>query len=479
MRIQNSGEALKVLLMETSGTSENYVALSHCWGDPKNATGKVPKTEKNDLDVYKSTGIPISTLTKTFQEAIDITQKLGVEYIWIDSLCIVQNDREDWRIESQKMGDIYGNAYLVIAATHAENGAYGLHRERISRRFEVVTPTGQTIKAQVFEKAHHDVWKKGEQFGYAAELPLFSRAWAFQERLLARRVVHYTPTELVWECSTCIDCECGDLRNPNTAWPEFGIGKNMKTRYGEVVTDSNIARLEFWHVICAQYSARKLTYPTDRLPALSSVAKRIDMPDVLGRYLAGIWECNLPKGLFWWSEFTNSALHPPAIKTHWRDKTHQIPTWSWLSIEGRVSTWGMIEACLIVVRVVVISYTVSSNDDYGTCEEGIITLEGVGVPIEVVDAKRSGGPSDKEVRLIGEEHSVDFYTDENPFEYSEQDSKTGELLAFLFGYTNMHSQAMILKQVPGTNNRYERLGIANPCPHGWFAGQTTREIELV
>jgi len=127
------------------------------------------------------------------------------------------------------MRSIYGNAHLVIAATLAKDGEHGLYCERAQHRIEFQTSAGEPVKASVFLKAHHDIWKKGEQFWDAQDLPLFDRAWAFQERLLARRVVHYTPTELVWECSFSIDCECGDLQNPNTSWAEFGPGKDLKT----------------------------------------------------------------------------------------------------------------------------------------------------------------------------------------------------------------------------------------------------------
>lgn len=227
--------------------------------------------------------------------------------------------------------------------------------------FGVTTQAGQTVKAQVFEKkSHHDLWKKGEQYWEAPKLPLFGRAWAFQERLLATRVIHYTQTELVWECWSYIGCECGDLQNPQTGWPEFdGGGKNLKTKYGEVARWGNDNdRLKLWHNICAQYNARQLTYPTDRLPALASIAKRMHKQELLGDYLAGIWEYTLPKGLFWWSDTTHLTPCSSRNATHWRDKTHNIPTWSWLSIEGRVCTWGRIHTSLI--DILNVSYTVGS-----------------------------------------------------------------------------------------------------------------------
>lgn len=99
------------------------------------------------------------------------------------------------------------------------------------------------------------------------------------------------------------------------------------------------------------------------------------------------------------------------------------------------------------------------------------------VAIEVIDAKRPNGPSNK-VRLPGEEDSFEFTTDTNPFEYSDQGLKSAQLLALQFGYNHMHSHAIILKLVSGMSNRYERLGVAD-CPHKWFAGHSPRLIELV
>jgi Heterokaryon incompatibility protein (HET) len=298
--------------------SYNYVALSHCWGQQSGfELSTLPKTTKENLVFHKSKGLLEQDLTRTFRNAIDVTRKLDVQYLWIDSLCIIQDDAEDMETELSKMGSIYGNAYLVIAATLAKNGSVGLDRERPLSNIEIIDSHGQAVKAAVREKSHHDVWKKGEQFWIALDLPLLDRAWAFQEHWLARRVVHFTPVELVWECRTCIDCECGDLSNPRTSWREFGIGKNLKTEYGEITRwGSDMDRIKLWHDLCAQYSSRKITKMTDRLPALSSSAKAMDMPPFLGRYLAGIWECTLPNGLLWWSEYTNSKLYPSGSKTH-------------------------------------------------------------------------------------------------------------------------------------------------------------------
>lgn len=479
LKIDQRGDHANVVLVETSEKSRKYIALSHCWGK-KGSSTEVPKTISKDLEKHMSTGIPELSLTKTFRDAMDVSRKLRIQYIWIDSLCIIQDDDKEKGEEIQRMGDIYGNAYLVISAALAHNGDEGLYHERSPHSIEVTTEAGQTVKAQVFEKSHHDIWKKGEQYWEAPKLPLFVRAWTFQERLLATRVIHYTPTELVWECWSYIGCECGDLQNPQTSWPQFaGGGKNLKTEFGKVARwGSDNDRMDFWHNICAQYSARQLTYASDRLPALASIAKRMHKQELHGDYLAGIWECTLPKGLFWWSDTTHLTPCSWGNATHWRDKTHKIPTWSWLSIDGRVCTWGNIHTSLI--DILDVSYTVRSNNDiYGPCEQGTITAESHCVPIKLVDAKRPDGSSNKKVLLPGTEEMVDFTADENPFEYSEENLSKPHLLALRFGRKDhTYSQVMILKQVLGKSNMYERLGIAE-CPHWWFDGQAKRIVKLV
>jgi hypothetical protein len=149
-----------------------------------------------------------------YRDAIDLTWKLGVEYIWIDSLCIVQDDADHKARELPKMGGIYGNAYLVIAATLAGHTDHGLYHPRSPSSFWVTDPAGYPLKVRASHWNNHKIWHAGQGFWVAPDLPLLYRAWAFQERLLARRVVHFSPAELVWECHTHVDCECGELLRP-------------------------------------------------------------------------------------------------------------------------------------------------------------------------------------------------------------------------------------------------------------------------
>jgi hypothetical protein len=382
----------------------------------------MPKTCRENIEEHKKKGILLSSLTKTFQDAVHLTLQLELEldFIWIDSLCIVQNDLEEWIEECPKMGDYYEGAYLVVAAAHAEDGRHGLHTDRNPKIVQFQTLSGHRMRCYV-EKEHHKVWRKGEEHWEAPELPLFRRAWAFQERLLARRIIHFTKEELVWECKTRIDCECGDLRDPTTSSVEFGVGHNVKTKFNEVADySSDLDRLKFWHDITAQYSARAITYQTDRLPALSSIAGKLAIyPGFLGQYLAGIWEHTLPGGLMWESEPTNSKLvSDVSDKTHWRNRSSSIPTWSWLSIEGRVSTWGRSWKSLVITEVV--SYIPASHDPYGACKEAIIKVSGVTVPVEIIDVCDEEGHTKKVVKRTGTSDCCTLIADTIPLEFSQE-----------------------------------------------------------
>ncbi|KAI9152263.1 hypothetical protein HJFPF1_09492 [Paramyrothecium foliicola] len=113
-----------VRLLNTRETFGNYVCLSHCWGGHSTI-----KTTKETLEKHTG-GIPISSLPKTFCDAVIFTHRLGLRYLWIDSLCIVQDDKDDWLRESQNMAGIYSNCYVCLAATVSENSHDGLFRDQ-------------------------------------------------------------------------------------------------------------------------------------------------------------------------------------------------------------------------------------------------------------------------------------------------------------------------------------------------------------
>lgn len=162
-------------------------------------------------------------LVKTCQDAIYVTRRLGLQYCWIDSLCIIQDDSEDWKTEAAKMASVHANAYICLAATAKDDGDAGFLGDRAATESLMVTSVDgkqSAIWARV-QFSHtafhwrprgimqHDVGTFVEDDGH--EFPLLIRGWAFQERLLSPRILHFTTHEIVFECLGSSNCECGAM----------------------------------------------------------------------------------------------------------------------------------------------------------------------------------------------------------------------------------------------------------------------------
>lgn len=284
-----------------------YTTLSHCWGSLE-----FFKLKKSNIDSLLDHGFPHERLPKTLQDAIKVSQSLGFKYIWIDSLCIVQDDVEDWSRESSLMSNVYGNAILDIAATNAKDGSEGLFVER---------DTGKT-KIHYFRTPDKRLWEINPTRFYeefVASAPLSSRAWAFQERYLAHRALHFSADELFWECREHIACET------------FPDGYPMSTvhRTHRFPSRDDLAG---WCRAISIYSKADLTYPSDKLIAISGVARNFQerFPD---QYLAGLWKENLERQLCW-------AVQHRDRKSETKSTVYRAPSWSWASTDQPV-TWGL------------------------------------------------------------------------------------------------------------------------------------------
>jgi hypothetical protein len=186
-----------------------YIALSHCWGSAQHCT-----LTSETLPEFKAS-IPWHILPKTFQDATIFSTKLDVYYIWIDALCIIQDDPTDWEIESAKMADIYQDSYLTLAATGSSNDVGGCfppgEYPATAAEYEL------SVRRSLFHSHHIMVRKKVEHWTWPPSKastdihPLLSRGWAFQERILSPRVLHFCKQELLWECRGETVCECGSL----------------------------------------------------------------------------------------------------------------------------------------------------------------------------------------------------------------------------------------------------------------------------
>jgi hypothetical protein len=207
LELKKSGaEDPVVRLVEPDDIRATYVALSHCWGNERACITSTANIEERKV------GIPWQGLSKTFRDAIVFAMKLDFHYLWIDSLCIIQDDPADWDIESSKMSDIYQNASLTLAATVSSSDSEGCYPDEILPSHIVIRPEARDSDrpAIAIRKALHH-WNQMPASQVALKFPLLSRAWVFQERLLSRRILHFCDSELIWECRQLSECECGSF----------------------------------------------------------------------------------------------------------------------------------------------------------------------------------------------------------------------------------------------------------------------------
>ncbi|PSN70567.1 HET-domain-containing protein, partial [Corynespora cassiicola Philippines] len=250
-----------------SGTdlTSPYAALSHCWG------GSSPMmTLKENLE-KRMVSISFENLPKTFREAVEVCRALKIPYLWVDSICIIQDSPDDWQLQSSQMHSIYHGSTLTLAALESIDSSQGLFIPKVP--FIDVLPLSPGV--------------------------LETRGWAFQELRLSKRVLYFFKGEMMWRCSEQNEKVFHEL---------------LKHSGG-----SNIQRS--WYNLVEDYSNCRLTIQDDKLPALSGVASRF-CAITKDQYLAGHWRIDLAGSLFW------EGLRA------FRVKSYRAPTWSWASIDG-------------------------------------------------------------------------------------------------------------------------------------------------
>jgi hypothetical protein len=189
-----------VQLYETRTEDDiKYLALSHPWGE----NPPYFCTFQRNLQQHKN-GIKVSSLPSTFRDAVRITRELGFEYIWIDSICIIQRDHldaGDFEQEAARMENVFSSAWCVLAASSGkgQSGGFLKMRDGSSREFVTFRGPGQV---PFYVCAFLDDFKS-----HVLEGRLNKRGWVLQERLLAHRTIYFTDKQTYWQCGEGVRCE--------------------------------------------------------------------------------------------------------------------------------------------------------------------------------------------------------------------------------------------------------------------------------
>jgi hypothetical protein len=358
-----------------------YASLSHCWG--KHVPAKLLSSNIAAFHDY----IEMSQLPRTFREAIEVVRHLSIEYIWIDSLCIIQDSKEDWAIEAALMHQVYSNAIVNIAADDARDGTEGLFRDRDPRLCELVEVDVSWTNQHrgTYLAVDNALWQRNMEASV-----LNSRAWVLQEQLLSPRILHFGRAQLLWECQTGKACELfpAGLYEGHTGYgPKNAIKKAESEgpftleKGGDLSDEKVVVKYsqqykahQQWKDIVDNFTNRDLTFGTDRLVAISALGRRFGNANFQTEYLAGLWRQDLAAQLLWSPARLQLKSRPSTRQTEYR-----APTWSWASIDGRIlpGVPGLNpNPNNIQIKIHEVRTILASNDPFGPVKDGHLVISG-------------------------------------------------------------------------------------------------------
>lgn len=350
-------------LFITGGKTSTYLALSYCWGKVVSSNPASTKFSltKGTVQAYIQ-ALPHDDLPKTIRDAIEVTRRLGFRYLWVDSVCIVQDSEGDWQRESRNMGRIFQNATCVIAATAAENNTEGLFSRNYSdvmvngsdvlQKSIIRTPCrsqGRIMGQMCVAQMSRLPWPCINLKSFQQEMEQSSwhqRAWVVQERILARRILHFGQTQLFFECQYETMAEASALPLLHTPQYELQSKRAIRKRIANEATMVNSltaasrelrslraiaalsydsarymlgtltsdvassAQARFWSRVVSQYNATAITRQSDKLFAILGLAQMVASRLSL-TYCAGLWVEDIARSLYWWADIEGSGLLYP------------------------------------------------------------------------------------------------------------------------------------------------------------------------
>lgn len=400
-----------ISLYETKGRSGSWLALSHCWG-----AAQMVKTTTQNLKSHISR-IEFESLPANFQDAITITRRLGYRYLWIDSLCIIQDSADDWAYEAGQMHNVYKNADLTIMAEASSEGGSGifatgdLNRRAGSHSIEVPYTAADDDEPGNFYV------RDSLTPGLDSLTPLRTRGWVLQEDLLSPRIIKYSAEQLFWACRSLRCCEA----DPET---DRGLEDIFDQRRPiDEVAYKDLSKYEepkdylnWWYsVVVDNFTHRKLTFATDALSATGGIARQVQEGTSF-TYLAGLWLEDIHRGLMWISSGQGR-----------RSKDYAAPSWSWASMTFDLGEREWIYDYVHVIpswkyNLKIISHGVKadSKDPFGKVEEGCgLKVRGYWKLVDdLSDCPSPFFDSAEDRRLL--------YQQEESLEYKDRSSELGE-----------------------------------------------------
>ena len=359
--LPDGSENPKLFNTRQSGISNDvdfeYATLSHCWGQTKHITTKTDTLKQHEA------GIAFSKLNRTFQDAVLVTRALGFRYVWIDSLCIIQDSASDWQRESSLMGSVYSGGAINIAADAAEDGDQGFLSKRTPSCFPYTLPDGNSHGMLLMKASKRKRWVE-----YSGNLR--RRAWVLQEYTLSACSLRYNMNGIVWECRCGCYYDSEVMYEENQFRRETRALKKLPMQWRSVSPSSPASKISevmaLWRKLINEYSKKELTFEMDVLSALSGLASLLHTATG-DQYLAGIWRRDLPAALQWVPESPD-----------WRSTTYLAPTWSWAACKKSCPIiYPLPSAAQFKVKVLDTGVTLDGGNPFGRVSDGFLKLKGL------------------------------------------------------------------------------------------------------
>ena len=481
------------------GRAARYCTLSYCWG----ANGAWYQTTNDNIS-ERSRSLPFITngkpMPKTYHDAIIIARCLGIRYLWIDALCIIQDDAEDWQRESAKMIDIYHHSYCTIAATGSTHAEEGILNPRPAQHL-TTSEFGFGWKRPEFKYFGQHLGAASPEKGrLVKDAHLNTRGWVLQEGLLSPRILHFTAHCLYFECLSGTSSELDPMNNLRLSEDQ---SQSIKHRLISEKLHPLIA-YEIWWDILHEYTGKSLTKDEDRLPAISGIAMRIQA-HIGDQYVAGLWRNNLVEDLQWFTSIDSDTEEE--LLWSRRPKTFVAPSWSWASVVCQVSSakkpmvkwetnwdqeiWSL---ALDIIHVEIKHRQI--NNVYGQAASGKLRVRG---RLRHAHLSRFRTVRDRGLLLVLEDRQQKILENAIRFDipepYSEPSSRKDlwclevsrciksqptphppEYDDVIFDRVCFH--ALVL-QPTGLENQYQRVGFAKLTTKTYFDGCDVQTVDIV
>lgn len=458
-----SGTAEKpTIRLSTDHPTVPYVTLSYCWGADQPA-----KTTRANFSSYLS-NIAFSTLPATIRDAAIVTLRIGLSYLWVDAMCIIQDDQEDVMVQIAQMHAIYHSSWVTIAAAEAMTCNDGF-----------LQPRGEwqpiRMRARWDEDGPSEVLLVPEGMSYREDAPLFRRGWTMQETSLSRSLLIYGQRELVFLCLEGDRCEGGDPLNAQDGVMSFDLGDATYLQRRHPAS---------WGYFVSRYSQRLLSVEGDKLLGIAALAEAYGKSKGVSGYVAGMWREDFLEQCLWTTE------ENPIEGSHGvarRPRTYRAPSWSWASLDGHISSFGeSVNKPLVVMpdkmpsdvtcQVIDVRTTlVAAGNPFGMVSDGYLKIRGRLRQV-VWDSPRWHG------RLVKGPSVVTDTRMEFKMDCLKDWERTGDVLLWSLEIGKADTgrgYALLLQEAGGREGLYRRVGRLDISKgRGWVEGWFESEYEF-